>query len=136
MAVNAVVTGWRRDRANSRLDFFHNGVRIGDISGAAGAEILSTVGSITSATGMTVTAGGLTITAGGAVVTAGDTAVTAGNVRLGAIETFGTTEPTQWIVFKSGTQPAGAITTSSGLGANDTTVQKIIAASTINNVET
>ena len=59
-----------------------------------------------------------------------------GNVRLGVVSAFATTEPTSWLVCKSGTQPAGAVATSGGVGANDTTVQKIIAAGTINNVET
>lgn len=143
--------GWLYDIANSRGGIWIEGteiVRIDDatnniqILGTAGQTIDAggltvTAGGLTvTAGGATITAGGLTVTAGGAVVTAGDLAVTAGNARLGAIETFGTTEPTSWIVFKSGTQPAGAITTSGGVGADDTTVQKIIAAGTINNVET
>lgn len=66
----------------------------------------------------------------------GDVRVTAGNVRLGAVSAFATTEPTSWAVFKQGTQPVGAIATSGGIGANATTVQKIIAAGTVNNVET
>jgi len=138
--------GWKFDPTNARLDFYFNGTRAGHINATAavftgtltstGALTVTAGGLTVTAGGLTVTAGGLTVTAGGAVVTAGDHALTAGNYRAGAIAAFGTTEPTSWIVFKSGTQPAGAITTSGGLGANDTTVQKIIAAGTINNVET
>ena len=32
MAVSATHTGWRRDRTNSRLDFYYQGTRVGDIS--------------------------------------------------------------------------------------------------------
>lgn len=106
MAVSSIHNGWRWDRANSRLDVYYRGTRVGHFN----ASLF--------------------------LVAVGDIRATLGNIRLGAVETFATTEPTQWIVFKSGTQPAGAITTSGGLGANDTTVQKIIAAGTINNVET
>src|SRR4030067_945513 len=70
------------------------------------------------------------------VAATGDLRATVGNVRLGVVSAFATTEPTSWLVCKSGTQPAGAVATSGGVGANDTTVQKIIAAGTINNVET
>ncbi len=153
MAVSTTHNGWRFDRTNSRLDLYYRGTRAGHIN----ATGFTTTGTTTSTGALTVTAGGLTVTAGGATITAGgltvtagggtitagnltttagDNRITAGNVRLGAVETFVSTEPTSWIVFKSGTQPSGAITTSGGLGANDTTVQKIIAAGTINNVET
>jgi len=67
---------------------------------------------------------------------AGDLRATVGNLRLGTVSNFATTQPLAWAVFRSSTQPAGAITTAGGVGANDTTVQKIIAAGTINNVET
>jgi hypothetical protein len=38
--------------------------------------------------------------------------------------------------MKSGTAPAGAITTSGGIFSSDTVVRKIIAAGTVSNVET
>jgi hypothetical protein len=119
MAASSTHTGFRRDRSNSRLDIYYEGTREADIS----------------ASGLTV-ADGFTITAGGATVTAGDAAITAGNVRLGAIETFATTEPTSAVVMKEGTAPAGAITTSGGLFSSATVVRKIIAAGTVSNVET
>jgi len=138
-------TGWFQNDVDSTLDLYHEGTKVGAyssalqaITGAITASTTVTAGTGVTATtgGLTATAGGLTVTAGGAVVTAGDVAITAGNARLGAIAAFGTTEPTSWVVCKSGTQPAGAITTSGGIGSDATTVQKIIAAGTINNVET
>lgn len=70
------------------------------------------------------------------IQTTGDVRIVAGNLRLGAISTFGTTEPTSAVVMKAGTAPAGAITTSGGLFSSATVVQKIIAAGTVSNVET
>ena len=123
--------GWWLDQINNRLVAVYNGTEIFDFDGndLAVAQALATAG-ITSASG------GITATTGNIVATAGDMRVTAGNIRLGAVEAFGTTEPTEWIIFKSGTQPAGTITTSGGLGADDTTVQKIVAGGTINSVQT
>jgi hypothetical protein len=143
--------GWLYDVANSRGGIFIEDTEVVRFDDATNnIQILGTAGQTIDAGGLTITAGGATITAGGLTVTAGgatitggnltttagDNRVTAGNVRLGVVSTFGTTEPTSWVVFKSGTQPAGAIATSGGVGADDTTVQKIIAAGTINNVET
>ena len=129
--VSSIYTGWFKNEVDSTLDLYRAGTKIAAYSSALDAV----TGAITAST--TITAGtGLTVTAGGATVTAGDINGTAGNLRLGAIATFGTTEPTSWVVCKQGTQPAGAITTSGGIGSDATTVQKIIAAGTINNVET
>ncbi len=118
MAVSSKHTGWRKSAANSRLDIYYAGTRAGHVTAAG----LASAGTVVAATGATVTAG--------------DAAITAGNVRLGAIETFGTTEPTSAVVMKSGTAPAGAITTSNGIFSSDTVVRKIIAAGTVSNVET
>lgn len=144
--------GLHRDVSNSRVALNYAGTRRLHVN-ATGAAIngtFSSTGALTvdadgltvtaggitvTAGGLTVTAGGLTVTAGGAVITAGDAAITAGNVRLGAIETFATTEPTSAVVMKSGTAPAGAITTSGGIFSSDTVVRKIIAAGTVSNVE-
>lgn len=124
-------TGWFQNDIDGTLDLYRAGTKVAAYSSALNAL----TGAFTAST--TITAGtGLTVTTGNSTNTAGDFRCTAGNVRLGAVETFGTTEPTSWIVFKQGTQPAGAITTSGGLGADASTVQKIIAGSTINNVET
>ena len=126
MAVSPTHNGWRYDPSNTRLDFYFRGTRVGHIAAAA----------FVSTQAMTIDAGGLTITAGNAVATAGDVRVTAANVRLGAVETFGTTEPTSAVVLKAGTAPAGAITTSGGVFSSATVVQKIIADGTVSNVET
>lgn len=66
----------------------------------------------------------------------GDVRITAGNLRLGAVSAFGTTEPTSAAVFKQGTAPAGAITTSGGIFTDGTVMKKIIAAGTVSNIET
>ena len=118
--------GWYMDKVNNVLEWYSNGVKVGQASGAT----------VTMAGAQTVTTGGLTVTAGNVVATAGDVRITAANLRLGAVETFGTTEPTSAVVMKTGTAPAGAITTSGGLFSSATVVQKIIAAGTVSNVET
>ena len=95
---------------------------------------LAVTGAITATTSIASTT---TMTSGTQLtVTTGDARVTAGNVRLGAVETFATTEPTSALVMKAGTAPAGAITTSGGIFSSATVVQKIIAAGTVSNVET
>jgi hypothetical protein len=85
--------------------------------------------------GLGVTAGGVGITAGDLTVTAGDAHVVAANLYMGAETAFATTEPTSAIIFKQGTQAAGAIVTSTALMANATVLRKIIADGTISNVE-
>lgn len=115
-------SGWRKNAAGT-LDFYYAGTKVGAVS----AALLAITGATTTTT--TVTAGtGLT-------VTTGDSAVTAGNVRLGAISTFASTEPTSAYVMKQGTAPAGAITTSGGIFSSATVVRKIIAGSTVSNIE-
>ncbi len=59
-----------------------------------------------------------------------------GNVEHGAVSAFASTEPVSAATFKTGTAPAGAVTTSGGLFTNGTVMQKIIAAGTVSNVET
>ncbi len=131
MATSSIHNGWRWDPDNSRLDMYYRGTRVGsiDANSVDFAAATNITGLMTASTGVTATTGNIT-------VTAGDLRITAGNARLGAVSAFATTEPTEWIVFKSGTQPSGAIATSGGLGADDTTVQKIVAGGTINSVQT
>lgn len=71
-------------------------------------------------------------------LTASQINVTNGTVKLtmGTASTFATTQPTNTIVFREGTAPAGAITTASGLFASATVLRKIIADGTVSNVET
>ena len=68
------------------------------------------------------------------LVAANDVGLTTGNLRFGAKNAFGTTEPTQAIVIESGTAPVGAITTSNGVFSSDTVLRKIIADGTASNV--
>ena len=123
-------SGWYMDKVNNVLEWYSNGTKVGQASGST----VTYAGAVSATTTVAATT---TITAGtGLTVTAGDAKVTAGNLRLGAIETFVTTEPTSAVVMKTGTAPAGAITTSGGLFSSATVVQKIIAAGTVSNVET
>ena len=120
--------GWRWDGANSRLDV--------DVDGTTVARFDDTTNDLTLTTnGLGVTAGGVGITAGDLTVTAGDAHVVAQNLYMGAETAFATTEPTSAIIFKQGTQAAGAIVTSTALMANATVLRKIIADGTISNVE-
>jgi hypothetical protein len=57
-------------------------------------------------------------------------------LTLGTVTVFGTTQPTNTIVFKTGTAPAGTITTSGGLFTDGTTIKKIIADGTVSDVQT
>lgn len=128
-------TGFFRNTVNGRLAVYYNGTLAGyfNASGFTGTIVANT--SISATTTITAGTGG-TVTAGNEVVTAGDLRVTAGNERLGAVEAFGTTEPTSALVMKTGTAPVGAIATSGGIFSSTTVVRKIIAAGTVSNVET
>ena len=120
--------GWRWDGANSRLDV--------DVDGTTVARFDDSTNDLTLTTnGLGVTAGGVGSTAGDLTVTAGDAHVVAANLYMGAETAFATTEPTSAIIFKQGTQAAGAIVTSTALMANATVLRKIIADGTISNVE-
>jgi hypothetical protein len=59
-----------------------------------------------------------------------------GNVEHGAVSAFATTEPVSAATFKTGTAPAGAVTTSGGVFTNGTTVKKIIADGTVSDIQT
>lgn len=125
-------TGWFRNPATNKLDFYYDGTRRGGFN-AATADF---VGAYVSTT--TITAGtGLTVTTGNATNTAGDSRITAGNLRLGAVAAFATTEPTSAVVMKEGTNPVGAVTTSGGFFVTTAgaTISKIIAAGTVSQIE-
>lgn len=120
-------TGLWRDMVNNTIELYANGTLLQSFSASVPN---ATTGAITATT---------TITAGtNLIATAGDARVTAGNLRLGAISTFATTEPTSAVVMKVGTNPVGAITTSGGLfvTTGGATISKIIAAGTVSQVET
>ncbi len=57
-------------------------------------------------------------------------------LTLGTETAFGTTQPTNTLVFKTGTAPAGTITTSCGIFTDGTTLKKIIAANTVSDIQT
>lgn len=57
-------------------------------------------------------------------------------LTLGTETAFGTTQPTNTLVFKVGTAPAGTITTSCGIFTDGTTLKKIIAANTVSDIQT
>lgn len=132
MATSSTHKGWLNDRTNSRLAAVYNSTEVFDFD----ANDMAIAVALTTALGQTATTGDITATAGNLVATAGDLRVTAGNARLGAVSAFGTTEPTSAIVFKSGTEFAGAVATSGGLMSSATVVRKIIANGTVSNVET
>ena len=127
--------GWKWDGANSRLDVDVDGTTVARFDDATNDLTLTTNGLTIAAGGATVTAGDFVVTAGDLSVTAGDAHVVAQNLYMGAETAFATTEPTSAIIFKQGTQAAGAIVTSTALMANATVLRKIIADGTISNVE-
>lgn len=135
MPRSSLYRGWYWDKENDRLELYYNNTKVGHFTGTT-FVLAAGVGVTVTDTGLTVTAGGATVTAGNLVVTADDARITAGNVRLGAVETFGTTQPTSAVVLKEGTAPSGAITTSSGIYASATVLRKVIADGTLSNVET
>lgn len=128
MADSGRMRGWKYDHEDSHLEVWVNGTNVGVWDDATNDLVLPT-------NGLTVTAGGATVTAGDLTVTAGDAHVVAQNLYMGAETAFATTEPTSAIIFKQGTQAAGAIVTSTALMANATVLRKIIADGTISNVE-
>lgn len=124
MAVSSIHNGFHWDVANSRLDLYYRGTKLGYFTGA--------LMTIAGATGLTVT--------NAITSTAGSITATAGNLVLGAPGAFATTQPVAAIKMggssSGGTAPSGAIATSGGLFASDTVVRKIIADGTASNVET
>ena len=132
-------TGLWRDMVNNNIEMYHNGTLVSSFSTSVPNQVtgaFSATGAITAGTSLTATAGAITATAGNVVITAGDLRNTAGNDRLGAVSAFGTTEPVSATVWKTGTAPAGAITTSGGAFTDGTTVKKIIAAGTVSDIQT
>ena len=101
-------TGWYRDGVNTLLEWYNAGTKVGQASGA------------------TVTYSGQVAIANGF------------NHRIGTIQNFAMTEPTNTLVMFVGTNPVGAITTSGGLfvTTGGATISKIIAAGTVSQVET
>lgn len=122
--------GWWHDQINGRLVAAYNGTEIFDFDGN---DMVFTQNATFS--GTTVLTGAQTLT--GVTTHSAETRIAEGfNLRIGTISAFATTEPTNAIVMKVGTEFAGAITTSGGLMSSATVIRKIIAAGTVTNVET
>ena len=128
--------GWKLDIANGRLAAVYNDTEIWDFDGNDMDVAVNMVASGTlTVDGATTLTGAQTLT--GVTTHSAETRIANGfNLRIGTISAFATTEPTNAIVMKEGTEFAGAITTSGGLMSSATVVRKVIAAGTVSNVET
>lgn len=127
--------GWHFDALNGVLEAYYNSTVVFRSSASA-----TTLPQNTTASGTFTSTGAATMSSTLAVAgisTLSDELRVANgkNIRVGTISAFGTTEPTNAIVFKTGTEFAGAITTSGGLMSSNTVVRKIIADGTASNVE-
>ena len=130
MATSGRHRGFLFDAVNSRLAVVYNGTEVWDFDGNDMDINQNLV-----ASGTLTVDGAQTLT--GVTTHSAETRIANGfNLRIGTISTFGTTEPTNTVVMRAGTAPAGAITTAGGLFSSTTVVQKIIAAGTVSNVET
>ena len=122
--------GWWLDGVNNRIVAVFNGTEIFDFDGN---DMVVTQNATFS--GTTTITGAQTLT--GITTHSDEVRIAEGfNLRIGTISAFATTEPTNAVVMKVGTEFAGAITTSGGLMSSSTVVRKIIAAGTVSNVET
>ena len=130
MATSGRHRGFLFDAANSRLAVVYDGTEVWDFDGNDMDINQNLV-----ASGTLTVDGAQTLT--GVTTHSAETRIANGfNLRIGTISAFATTEPTNTVVMRAGTAPAGAITTAGGLFSSTTVVQKIIAAGTVSNVET
>ena len=117
-------SGWHFSQANSRLDIFFRGTRVGHVTATSIANIVAQTSTST-----------YTGTGTGNVFLA-----PTGNINLGNAGAFATTQGQGLIKMGGsslgGVAPVGAITTAGGLFASDTVCRKIIADGTALNVET
>lgn len=142
MPVSSIHTGWRRDPANSRLDMYYQGTRVGhiDATGLTVALAATITGAQTFTGAATFSSTGTFTGAVTGNVTGDAFLAPTGNINLGNAGAFATTQP-QGAVIMGGTSlggvaPVGAITTAGAVFASDTVVRKIIADGTASNVET
>ena len=130
MATSATHRGWLFDRQNGRLAAVYDGTEVFDFDANDMVVTQNTTFS-----GTTTLTGAQTLT--GITTHSDEVRIANGkNLRIGTISAFASTEPTNAIVMKTGTEFAGAITTSGGLMSSNTVVRKIIADGTASNVET
>jgi hypothetical protein len=118
--------GWWRDGVNNRLVAVFDGTEIFDFDGN---DVV--VAQATTFSGA--------LTASGVQTASAESRIAEGfNLRLGTISTFATTEPTNTVVWKVGTNPVGAITTSGAIfvTTGGATISKIIADGTVSTVQT
>lgn len=122
--------GWKFDATNGRLAAQYDGTEVFDFDAndMVITQNLTASGTFTATGAQTLT--GITTHSDELRIANGK------NLRIGTISAFATTEPTNAIVMKTGTEFAGAITTSGGLMSSDTVVRKVIADGTVSNVET
>lgn len=136
MADSSTRKGWKRDIQNGRLAAVYNDTEVFDFDANDMDIAVNLVASGTlTVDGATTLTGAQTFT--GVATHSDELRVANGkNIRVGTISAFATTEPTNAIVFKGGTEFAGAIATSGGLMSSATVVRKVIADGTVSNVET
>lgn len=128
--------GWWFDQINNRLVAVYNGTEIFDYDG--NDMVITPATTVTGALTMSAAATvGTTLGVTGVLTASDELRVANGkNIRVGTISAFATTEPTNAVVMRGGTEFAGAITTAGGLMSSATVVRKIIADGTVSNVET
>lgn len=122
--------GWWNDQINGRIVAVYNGTEIFDFDGN---DMVITQNVTMS--GTAVVTGAQTLT--GVTTHSAELRVANGfNIRVGTISAFATTEPTNTLVLREGTEAVGAITTAAALSSSATVMRKVIAAGTASNVET
>jgi hypothetical protein len=146
----SLTTGWYQSAAD-RFDFAASGTAAARLD-ANGLDVVAriTVGNGTVASPSLnfrndgdnglyyIGANDWAMAVGGAIVQEMTTTgiVVTGNVWHGAVSAFGTTQPVSAAVFKVGTAPVGAVTTSGAIYTDGTVMKKIIANGTASNIET
>lgn len=123
--------GWWNDQINARLVAVYNGTEIFDFD----ANDIAISQTLTSSAALATTVAAVAASAAGN----GFRAAT-GNVALGNPGAFASTQAQGAVIMGgtslSGIAPAGAITTAGAVFASNTVVRKIIAASTVSNIQT
>lgn len=115
--------GWKLDPTNGRLGAEYDGTEVFDFD----ANDMSVALALTAAS---------TLTSTGVLTASAESRIANGfNLRIGTINAFVTTEPTNAVVMFQGTAFAGAVVTSGGLMSSATVLRKIIADGTVSNVE-